>query len=210
VSVEKEPVFVESEKLRPSMSLQAASQFAERFIPVLNGLLGMRFQAFRGLKIEGIVGVADNDRRIGANWTTIQVSGASDVAIAHAYLKDGGPSVRTEYLLAVTDPSVAEVLLYFGRGGEPFFDLYKAFEVMFHSMGGQQELVDRNIADSVECERFTRSANDPAISGVLARHSLKHSTPIANPMDQHEARRFVRATFHRWAAYLASQPQTSP
>jgi len=120
------------------------------------------------------------------------------------YVEKGGPTLGALYRLATTNPAVGEALLYFGRGGEPFFDLYKAFEVIRDTLGGTEKLATLGIASRAECERFTRSANDPTISGVFARHSLKYSERMANPMDQHSARTFVRCTFQRWLAHLLS------
>jgi hypothetical protein len=58
-----------------------------------------------------------------------------------------------------------------------------------------------------DCERFTRSANDPAISGVFARHSQKPTSPIADPMNENEARGVVQALLERWIASLSEQQQ---
>ena len=78
---------------------------------------------------------------------------------------------------------------YFGRRTEPFFGLYKAYEVVVDSIGldGIQKLdVPTNA-----CERFTRAANDPEISGVYSRRSKKYSDAPLHPMSEFEARQFI-------------------
>ncbi len=53
-------VYIDWEMLRPHMPLGPASQAAERFLPILNGILAVRFPAFTGLSIKSILGVGDN------------------------------------------------------------------------------------------------------------------------------------------------------
>ena len=196
-------VYIDWEMLRPRMPFGPASHAAERFLPILNGMLAIRFPAFRGLKLKSILGVSDDGQWMPITWTSFNLNTGGHVEQAKAYLNGGGPTVSSLYRLATTDAAVAEALLYFGRGNEPFFDLYKAFEVVRDTLGGEERLETLGLARA-ECERFTRSANDPGISGVFARHSQKPSTPVANPMNEIQARDFIRDLLQRWINYLSS------
>jgi len=53
-------VYVDWEVLRAEMPFGPASHAAERFLPVLNGMLGIRFAAFQGLKLESILGLDED------------------------------------------------------------------------------------------------------------------------------------------------------
>jgi hypothetical protein len=200
-------VYVDWEMLRPRMPFGPASHAAERFLPVLNGMLAMRFPAFVGLTLTSILGVSDSGEWLPITWKSVKVSGSNHAAQLMVFLQDGGPTIGPLYRLATKNAAVAEALLYFGRDNEPFFDLYKAFEVVRDTVGGQPRLEALELAPQRDCERFTRSANDPAISGIFARHSQKPTTPISDPMDEHQAREFVRALLERWIDHLSRQDE---
>jgi hypothetical protein len=53
------------------------------------------------------------------------------------------------------------------------------------------------------CERFTRAANDPEISGIYARHSKRYSEVPSNPMSEFEARQFIAYLLAHWTSALA-------
>jgi len=200
-------VYIDWEMLRPRMPFGPASHAAERFLPILNGMLAVRFAAFGGLKVKSILGVSDEGQPIPVSWASFTASGGDQVKHAAAFLNDGGPTIGSLYRLATTNAAVSEALLYFGRNNEPFFDLYKAFEVVMDTVGGQERAAKFGIASVSDCQRFSRSANDPLISGVFARHSQKPTMPIKDPMDQLQARDFVRGLLEKWIIHLSSAPQ---
>ena len=200
-------VYIDWEMLRPRMPFGPASHAAERFIPILNGMLAVRFAAFGGLKVKSILGVSDDGQWMPVSWASFTASGGDHVKVATAFLNDGGPTIGSLYRLATTNAAVSEALLYFGRNSEPFFDLYKAFEVVMDTVGGQDRAAGLGLAAAVDCARFTRSANDPLISGVFARHSQKPSAPIKDPMNPLQAREFVRTVIEKWIAHLTNTPQ---
>jgi hypothetical protein len=183
------------------MHFANASHRAERFLPLLNGMLRMRFSAFQGLKLKGILGIGDNGQWMPFAWTSFVVVGLESSKAAERYLAEGGPTLASIYELARADSAVAEALLYFGRAGEPFFDLYKAFEVVSDSVGGEDGIQALGISKN-ECRRFTRAANDPELSGVVARHSKRYQEPAGDPMNEHRAREFVGRLLDLWTSVL--------
>jgi len=199
-----EDVYIDWEMLRPRMPFGPASHAAEAFLPVLNGMLATRFPAFRGLKLISILGRADDGRPIPVSWKSFTIVSAGHTQDALSFLQSGGETLGRFYQLAKTNAAVAEATLYFGRNNEPFFDLYKAFEVIRDTVGGQQRLQALGLVRADECERFTRSANDPTISGVFARHSQKQVVPVADPMNEQEARDFVRRLLVTWINQLSA------
>ena len=202
-------VWVDWEMLRPYMPFDRAACLAQEFFPVLNGLLATRIPVFMGLRLRGICGTSSESQQIRVSWTSLAVPGLREIHRTTEYLRNPNPSIGSLYRLARSNSAVGEALLYFGHGGEPFFDLYKAFEVVRDTVGGEGQLCKLGLASKRDCGRFTRSANDPAISGVFARHSQRRSEPAADPMEVNEAKEFVRSILHRWTDQLLQETERS-
>jgi hypothetical protein len=189
------------ERLRPRMDFGAAVSMAERFLPLLNGMLRMQFSGFQELTLKGITGTRDNGGPFQLVWDDVKITTVQDHEEAQRYLDSGGPTLGPVYRLAQINAALSEALLYFGRRTEPFFGLYKAYEVVLDTIGldGIQSLGIPTNA----CERFTRAANDPEISGIYARHSKRYSEVPSNPMSEFEARQFIAYLLAHWTSALA-------
>ena len=163
----------------------------------------MQFAGFRELTMRGITGTRDNGGAFQLVWDDVEIVPQDAYEDAQHYVESGGPTVGPIYRLARVDAAFSEALLYFGRRTEPFFALFKAYEVVEQTIGldGIQKLgVPTNA-----CERFTRAANDPEISGVYARHSKRYSDVPPNPMSEFEARQFIAYLLAHWASDLAKK-----
>jgi hypothetical protein len=192
---------VDWERLRPRMGFGVAVSMAERFLPLLNGMLRMQFSGFQELTLKGITGTRDNGGPFQLVWDDVRITTVQAHEEAQRYLDSGGPTLGPVYRLAQINAALSESLLYFGRRTEPFFGLYKAYEVVVDTIGpdGIQNLGIPTNA----CERFTRAANDPEISGIYARHSKRYSEVPSNPMSEFEARQFIAYLLAHWTSALA-------
>jgi len=193
---------IDWERLRTRMEFGTALNLAERFLPMLNGMLRMQFSAFQRLALKGITGVRDNGGPFQLVWDDVFIATTDAHNQADEYLRLSGPTLGPVYRVAQRSAALSEALLYFGRRTEPFFDLYKAYEVVVQTIGldGIQNLgIPVNA-----CERFTRAANDPEISGVYARHSKRFSDAPANPMSEFEACQFIAHLLAHWTSDLAT------
>lgn len=183
------------------MEFGAAVNMAERFLPMLNGMLRMQFAAFQELTLRGITGTRDNGGPFQLVWDDVKIVTVEAHDDAQRYLESGGPTLGPVYRLARMNAALSEALLYFGRLAEPFFGLYKAYEVVEQTIG-QDGIKQLGIPINA-CERFTRAACDPEVSGVLARHSKKYSDAPSNPMSEFEARQFIAYLLAHWTSDLA-------
>lgn len=100
---------------------------------------------------------------------------------------------------STSDPALHEALRWMGApGGPDWAHLWKAFEFMRHAAGGSgDDLVNRCSVTSDEIDSFRSSANDPTISGDLARHSVQLSPP-APAMNIDQGRDFVGRLIQAW------------
>jgi hypothetical protein len=192
---------VDWDRLRPRMDFGVAVSMAERFLPLLNGMLRMQFSGFQELTLKGITGTRDNGGPFQLVWDDVKITTVQAHEEAERYLESGGPSIGPVYRLAQTNAALSEALLYFGRRTEPFFGLYKAYEVVLDTIG--LEGIQKLGISTNACERFTRAANDPEISGVYARHSKRYSDVPQNPMSEFEARQFIAYLLAHWTSVLA-------
>jgi hypothetical protein len=194
---------IDWEELRPRLDFGVAISMAERFLPLLNGILRMQFSGFQQLTLKGITGTRDNGGPLQMVWDDVKINTVQAHEEMQRYLEQGGPTIGPVYKLAKIDAALSEALLYLGRRTEPFFELFKAYEVVLETIGmkGIQTLgVSKNA-----CDRFTRSANDPEISGVYARHSKRYSEVASNPMSEFEARQFIAFLLAHWTSDLAKK-----
>jgi hypothetical protein len=198
-----EIAFIDWEELRPRLDFGVAISMAEKFLPLLNGILRMQFSGFQQLTLKGITGTRDNGGPLQMVWDDVKINTVEAHEELQRYLEQGGPTIGPVHRLARIDPALSEALLYFGRRTEPFFELYKAYEVVLETigMGGIKKL---GVSENA-CKRFTRSANDPEISGVYARHSKRFADVPSNPMSEFEARQFIAYLLAHWTSDLAKK-----
>jgi hypothetical protein len=84
---------VDWERLRPRMNFSVAISMAERFLPLLNGMLRMQFSSFQELALKGITGTRDNGGPFQLVWNEVKITTVQDHEEAERYLQDGGPTL---------------------------------------------------------------------------------------------------------------------
>ena len=102
--------------------------------------------------------------------------------------------------LAERDADVADVLRVLGQPGSlDRYDIYKAWEIVAHAVGGWRQVVARGWVTKADIDRLTASANHPGISGDEVRHARMSGTPGPNrTMTMGEADALVRRLVANW------------
>ena len=102
--------------------------------------------------------------------------------------------------LAAQDPDVADALRVLGQSEAlDWYDIYKAWEIVEHAVGGWRQVEARGWATKADIDRLTASANHPGISGDKARHARMPGTPDLNRgMTMSEADALVRRLITNW------------
>jgi hypothetical protein len=111
-----------------------------------------------------------------------------------------GPRYLT---LAATHTDVAELLALVGNADQlNWIELYKAYEIIKHAVGGGKDGIRALAAaldvPEVDIKRFTGSANRPDVSGPDARHARMAGARPRQTMTLPDGRQFIRDLAHRW------------
>src|ERR1017187_1230651 len=88
---------VDWERLRPRMAFGVAISMAERFLPLLNGMLRMQFSGFQEVTLKGITGTRDNGGPFQLVWDDVKITTVQDHEDAQRYLDSGGPTLGPVY-----------------------------------------------------------------------------------------------------------------
>jgi hypothetical protein len=102
--------------------------------------------------------------------------------------------------LAEQEAGVADVLRVLGQPDPlDWYDIYKAWEIVEHAVGGASQVVARGWATRADIDRLTASANHPGISGDAARHARMRGTPGPDrAMSMSDADALVRRLAANW------------
>ncbi len=98
--------------------------------------------------------------------------------------------------LAQSEEQVARALEIVGQEDVRWTDLYHLHEIVQADVG--QLVFERGWATRAEVERFTRTANSPAVLGAAARHGAQRADPPANPMSLEDARGLITGIVRAW------------
>ena len=136
----------------------------------------------------------------------IELKSSMTLEVTHAdgTVKVLGPKqVFSEHaMLCVSSPEFAQALNIYGNGTLQWSDLFKVYELIADNCGGTSELIARGWTRKKDIERFKRSANDPSISGISARHAVFRYDPLKNPMKILEGRAFIDSLLYKWIEVL--------
>jgi hypothetical protein len=195
--------YLESSALQDSNG-QLDHSAAEPLVKRINGVARAADQSFRPVLLRGRYTAPDG---------TMSVVVAADVAEARsrawavAVTVSGGvpapepPPKGPRYVkLADQDADVADVLRVLGQPGSlDWYDIYKAWEIVEHAVGGWRQVAARGWVTKADIDRLTASANHPGISGDEARHARMPGTPGPNrTMAMSEADALVRRLVAKW------------
>lgn len=137
---------------------------------------------------------------------TIRMSSSLCFEVIH---KDGTvesyyPAMQVAEWMQVmeSNQTLKTVFHLMGEGDKSWVNLYRIFEVIKADLGGQEDLLNKNWVTKQQLNRFTQTANHPAIIGHEARHGHNNAALPKNPMNHAEAMAFVVGLVNNWISYL--------
>jgi hypothetical protein len=174
----------------------AVRDVSVRVIRRMNGVARAKNPLFRPVHVGGRFDGPGNSVSILAIDRAISREQAMPIGDGQQEQPSPGPSLLDK---ADDDDDVADALRFLGAPVDEldWFDLWKVFEVVRVHRRGGSELVAKGWLTDEERKRFTRSANDPAVSGDAARHA-RHSEVDADPMPLNEAQQLMSRLAWRW------------
>jgi hypothetical protein len=194
--------YLESSALQDSNG-QLDLNAAEALVRHINGVARAADQGFRPVHLRGRYTAPDGTTSVVISADTAE--GRSKVRAAAVVLTNGVPVPEpppkgSRYVkLAEQDADVADVLRVLGqRGPLDWYDIYKAWEIVEHAVGGWPQVEARGWATKADIDRLTASANHPGISGDEARHARMGGTPGHRTMTMSEADGLVRRLVTSW------------
>jgi hypothetical protein len=195
--------YLESSALQDSNG-QLDQSAAEPLVKRINGVARAADQGLRPVHLRGRYSSPDGTMSVVA---FADVAEARSKVRAAAVVVSGGvpvpepPPKGPRYVkLAEQDADVADVLRVLGQPGSlDWYDIYKAWEIVAHAVGGWRQVVARGWVTKADIDRLTASANHPGISGDEARHARMSGTPGPNrTMAMSEADALVRRLVANW------------
>lgn len=180
-------------------------------LQVLSGVLRFTRNSLQPLK----AGAVFRLRQDGVRDTFVFSHGVTGVHIevgepsVHILDVDGKPvpqpvnipqSVRLS-LLALNDPEVAKAMrLLASSTYSKWVEMYRLYEVVEESVGGQRELVKRNWCAVDAIRRFKHTANSVSALGDESRHGREDTNPPRDPMTHDEGTAFLNCILQSWFA----------
>jgi hypothetical protein len=155
---------------------------AEALVRRINGVARATDQGIRPVHLRGRYTAPDGTTSVVVSAETAE--GRSKVSAVAVVVSNGVPVPEPppkgpRYVkLAEQDPDVADVLRALGQPDPlDWYDIYKAWEIVEHAVGGSPQVAARGWATMADIDRLTASANHPGISGDEARHARMRGTP---------------------------------
>lgn len=100
--------------------------------------------------------------------------------------------------LAFKYPKVEQYLQYlFSDEYYTWYTLYKVYELIDKDVN----IVEKGWVSNTLKGRFTRTANNPSVSGLDSRHAVSTTDPPKKPMDIDEAANFIKDIADKWLKY---------
>jgi hypothetical protein len=200
--------YLESSALQ-DVNGQIDTNTAQALVKRINGAARTIDHGFQPVSLSGRYTAPDGTTSVVISGATLM--GRSKMKAAATVLKNATPVPEPlpkgpRYMkLAEKEPEVADALRILGQP-EPldWYDIYKAWEIVEHAVGGWRQIEKRGWATKADIDRLTSSANHPGISGDDARHARMKGSPGPNrSMTMREADGLVRRLVARW---IESQP----
>lgn len=183
-----------------------AKTTAQHILRNLNSILFLTDSSVKPLEF-GHMYYADNGKRL-AFVDIVESFSISDHISATSFDREGNileqiPADRIRGLLQLSEqsPDTFEMLQYMQEYGmNDWVGLYKIFEQLSAKLGGEHRLISILDTTKAEKNRFTNTANNPAASGLMARHAVQDTQPPANPMSVEEGREYIKTLLFRYFA----------
>ena len=146
----------------------------EALIKRINGIGRANDYAFRPVRLTGRYTGPNGETSVVVGTAAIEARGkvVANALINRILALEPLPKGPRYAKVAEQDADVADALRVLGQPGElDWYDVYKAWEIVEHAVGGMPKVAARGWATKADIERLTASANHPGISGDDARHA---------------------------------------
>lgn len=101
--------------------------------------------------------------------------------------------------LALSDPEVAKAMRLFASPTHTtWVDMYRIYEVIEASVGGQHKLERSKWCDKNAIRLFKQTANSVSATGDDSRHGKEHTDPPKIPMSRNEGMAFLNYILQSW------------
>lgn len=191
-----------SEKFDGLQHAVEVHQVAQRLLDVANGIMLSTDAAHQPVTLSGTYMSDSGTHHVVQAVTAVSRSRARVGAVI---VGDGEPApapLRKEQryaALAAGDPEVDEALRTMSAGDLDWSRLYKVYEIVRESYGGEAALISAEPGvTKAQVGAFTGSANRPDVSGPTARHARMAGAPPRRSMSLQEGRDFIRKLMRLW------------
>lgn len=185
--------FITGGAVSEAANAQDALNLARSLLPVLNGLGRVFKDGFQPVRLQdGVRSSANPQKRI--VFGEVHMFGRGELSV-------GGVSLAgvAEHAIQSKGTGWGVAMRMVGAPqAQTWQNLYKVFEVLREEAGGQQALLQRLGLAKKQLDRFTRSANDPNVTGAEARHGTFKQPTVSDPMTLDDAERFVAQMLRDW------------
>lgn len=185
-------------------SYEQVSEFAERFLALINGAGRILIHGYRPIELEGgsfygidengnvahtVIQVGTAEMRCKPGHATIEIGG-----VAQPDKRKGSMNVFLKY--ATQDQAKADALAILGRLSPSWSELYLVYELVEANVGSRM-FTDGWIGRK-EAKLFKRTANSYTALGKAGRHGKDRGDPPDEPMQQQDALVLMRTLVAAW------------
>jgi len=188
---------------------EAVRERALGMLEHMNGVAKLSFgPGYRTVEFDAVTRIEEDGQRYHTVGSSITISGRSRMSVKpHAGRVGSVPDVSQDanwaedlVALAEREQEVADALRFFQR--DDWVNLYKAWEIVRDSAGGESELIRNGWTTKRTKNRFTQTAQSREELGDDARHASGRYKPPKDPMSLAEAEAFVKSMMQAWMRTL--------
>jgi hypothetical protein len=174
---------------------------ATRLVGAFSDLVHLADGSSSPIRVGAVAHVMDGKRQVFLSVTT---SASIRAAMEKTVIRPDGtqqvPAPEPDWgslaSLVLAEADAQRALRFLAQGD--WVALYKALEVVEHSVGGERQLEAKGWGAPSDVKRFTRTANNMQALGDEARHANPKFVPPRAPMALDEARHLIRTVLTRW------------
>ena len=195
----KNRYFLEDPAVANTFTIHEVENHAAMLLPVVISLIRLGCTHFGGMQIRSIIEFAKSGREsrsaVNVDRRVLHKESLDEVL---TFLTTSHFDMAALLAKSVKEADYREALYYLGRDSNPWFNLYKAFEIVSMANGGEAGLCEMGWCSRREMARFRHTANHPSGSGIDARHARLPSSGPLRPLSLEEAQSFVLGLIKTW------------
>jgi hypothetical protein len=191
--------------LDDALTLGAVWRWASAEMARIQSAIAMEFPAYSPGKVLAIAVLQPNASiHVCDNGLPVRIYGTSSIPKLENLFQHPPDTLERHLKKCAEDADYSEAAVYAGQalgfaGGNEWANLYRAFEVVKDSLGGDKAIVERlKSCSKNDIERFTRTVNHQEAIGAFSRHARLNHQPPPNPMSFDDAVTFVVTLLKGW------------